>query len=89
MVAKTLVGVAALAAVSQAFIPTPVSLGGAFGQRSKVSSRMTPVMSAVAAKPSAVATPADISRVSHDVKLLTQCLALYSSCPLFFFFIGT
>ena len=62
MVAKALVGVAALAVAAQAFIPTPVNLGSAFGA-AKASSRAAGVvsMSAVAAKPSATAQ--DLSRV--------------------------
>jgi hypothetical protein len=60
MVAKSLVGVAALAAVAQAFIPTPVNLGSAFG--AKASTRASTIsMSAVAAKPSATAQ--DLTRV--------------------------
>lgn len=62
MVAKALVGVAALAVAAQAFIPTPVNLGAAFGSKAATRSAAAPItMSAVAAKPSATAQ--DLTRV--------------------------
>lgn len=69
MVAKALVGVAALAVATQAFIPTPVNLGAAFGSKAaSKAARVGPVMSAVAAKPSATAQ--DLSRVSRPASVL-------------------
>lgn len=66
MVAKAVVGVAALAVAAQAFIPTPVNLGAAFGSKAaSKAARVAPVMSAVAAKPSATAQ--DLTRVRLDV----------------------
>lgn len=63
MVAKVaLAGVAAMSVLSaQAFIPTSVKLGSAFGQRTSAA-RVGPAMSAVA--PAKVATPTDLTRVS-------------------------